>query len=139
MLIVNKEADINTLGAARAVKAKVEDLQASSTPTFTFSITRDASEEIWVMFRVLGSSALFGAMLVLVILAMDDGPSDRLLVLIAIPFSSAVGLIFLFAAGIPVSNMVVFSFHSGARDGGRRGDYRRREYPSAHRSGARIP
>ncbi len=109
LLIVNKESDINTLGAAQAVKAKVAELQDQH-PEFRFSTTRDASEEIWVMFRVLGSSAIFGAMLVLVILAWTMGLRISLLVLIAIPFSSAVGLVFLFASGIPVSNMVVFAF-----------------------------
>jgi len=109
VLIVNKESNINTLGAARAVKAKVEQLQELH-PEFQFATTRDASEEIWVMFRVLGSSALFGAMLVLVILAWTMGLRIAILVLIAIPFSSAVGLVFLYATEIPISNMVVFSF-----------------------------
>ncbi|MEM9185401.1 MAG: efflux RND transporter permease subunit [Planctomycetota bacterium] len=109
VLIVNKEADINTLGAARGVKSKVAQL-AQQYPDFTFSTTRDASEEIWVMFRVLGSSAVFGAMLVLVILAWTMGLRVSVLVLVAIPFSMAVALVFLFATGVPVSNMVVFAF-----------------------------
>ena len=87
----------------------VEDLR-SEYPDITFATTRDASEEIWLMFRVLGSSAVFGAMLVLVILTWTMGLRISLLVLVAIPFSSAVALVFLYWAGIPVSNMVVFSF-----------------------------
>lgn len=109
LLIVNKEADINTLGAADAVKDKVKELRVRY-PEFTFDTTRDASEEIWVMFRVLGSSAVFGAMLVLVILAWTMGLRISILVLLAIPFSMAVALVFLFFAGIAVSNMVIFSF-----------------------------
>ena len=108
-IIVNKEADINTLGAARAVNTLVDDLRKQY-PEIEFTTTRDTSLEIWVMFRVLGSSALFGAMLVLVILTWTMGFRISMLVLLAIPFSSAVGLIFLFAAEVPVSNMVVFSF-----------------------------
>jgi multidrug efflux pump subunit AcrB len=108
-IIVNKEADINTLGAARAVKVKVEEL-AQQYPDLEFSTTRDTSAEIWVMFRVLGSSALFGAMLVLVILAWSMGIRISILVLMSIPLSMAVASIFLFTAGIPISNMVVFSF-----------------------------
>lgn len=108
-LIINKEADINTLGAAQGVNEMVEELRQQY-PDLEFDTTRDASQEIWVMFRVLGSSALFGAMLVLVILAWTMGLRISILVLIAIPFSSAVGLIFLYASGIPVSNMVVFAF-----------------------------
>ncbi len=108
-IIVNKEADINTLGAAVAVREKVDSLQQQF-PDIKFSVTRDTSEEIWLMFRVLGSSAAFGAMLVLVILAWSMGLRISMLVLIAIPFSSAVAIAFLFFAGIPISNMVVFSY-----------------------------
>ncbi len=108
-LIVNKEANINTLGASRAIKAKIEDLRQQF-PDITFSLTRDTSEEISLMFRVLGSSAIFGAMLVLIILAWSMGFRTSILVLIAIPFSSAVALVFLYAAEVPVSNMVVFSY-----------------------------
>ncbi len=108
-IIVNKESDINTLGASRAVNALVDDLR-SEYPHIWFTTTRDTSQEIWLMFRVLGASALFGAMLVLVILAWTMGLRISILVLIAIPFSSAVGLVFLYFAEIPISNMVVFSF-----------------------------
>lgn len=108
-LIVNKEAGVNTLGAARDVKAMVASLDQQY-PELSFNTTRDSSAEIWVMFRVLGSSAIFGAMLVLVILAWTMGLRISILVLIAIPFSMAVALVFLFFTGVPVSNMVVFSF-----------------------------
>lgn len=108
-IVINKESNINTLGAARDVKSLVEDLRQQY-PDITFTTTRDTSQEIWIMFRVLGSSALFGAMLVLVILAWTMGLRISILVLIAIPFSTAVGLVFLYFAGIPISNMVVFSF-----------------------------
>jgi len=108
-IIVRKEADINTLGAARALNGLIEDLRGQY-PHIQFTGSRDTSQEIWIMFRVLGSSALFGAMLVLVILAWTMGLRISILVLIAIPLSCAVGLIFLFFAGISISNMVVFSF-----------------------------
>lgn len=109
MIIVNKESNINTLGAARAVHKLVEDLRQQY-PEIQFTATRDTSQEIWVMFRVLGSSALFGAMLVLLILTWTMGLRISLLVLLAIPFSTAVALVFLYFAGIAISNMVVFSF-----------------------------
>lgn len=108
-IIVNKEADINTLAAAISVKEKVEELRPQY-PNIKFSITRDTSAEISIMFRVLGSSFVFGAMLVLVILAWSMGLRISLLVLTAIPLSSAVGLISLYALGIPISNMVIFAF-----------------------------
>ncbi len=108
-IIVNKEADINTLGTARAVKRRVREL-AEQYPHIRFATSRDISQDIGVMFSVLGSSAVFGAMLVLVILAWTMGLRISILVLMAIPFSTAVGLIFLFAGGIAISNLVIFSF-----------------------------
>jgi len=108
-IIVNKEANINTLGAARAIKAKVQELQLRY-PHISFSTTRDTSEEISLMFRVLGSSFVFGAMLVLIILAWTMGLRVSIIVLSAIPFSCAIAVIFLFAFGVPVSNMVIFSY-----------------------------
>ncbi len=108
-IIVNKEPNINTLGTARAIKDRVAELREQY-PHIEFSTTRDISEDISVMLWVLGSSAVVGAMLVLVVLAWSMGLRISVLVLSAIPFSTAIALIFLFAAGIPISNLVIFSF-----------------------------
>jgi multidrug efflux pump subunit AcrB len=108
-IIVNKDADINTLAAARALRAKVAGLRQQY-PNVKFSMTRDTSEDISLMFRVLGSSFVFGAMLVLVILGWAMGLRVSILVLSAIPFSTAVALVFLYFFDIPLSNMVIFSF-----------------------------
>ncbi len=108
-IIVNKEPNINTLKTARTIKRRVAELQQQY-PHIQFSTTRDISEDIGIMFQVLGSSAVVGAMLVLVVLTWSMGLRISTLVLMAIPFSTAIGLIFLYAADIPVSNMVIFSF-----------------------------
>jgi len=108
-IIVNKEANINTLLTAKRIKERVAELQEEY-PHIKFSTTRDVSEDISIMFTVLGSSAVFGAMLVLIILAWTMGLRISILVLMAVPFSTAIGLVFLYAADIPVSNMVIFSF-----------------------------
>ncbi len=108
-IVLYKESDINTLGTALAVKSRVEDLKTQY-PFIEFSATRDTSEEISIMFRVLGSSFVFGAMLVLIILGWSMGLRISMLVLLAIPLSSGVGLICLYAFGVPISNMVIFSF-----------------------------
>lgn len=108
-LIVYKEQDINTLKTANAVIDRVDELK-SQYSHIDFSVSRNSSTEIQIMFRVLGSSFLFGAMLVLIILSWSMGLRISLLVLTAIPFSSAVGLIFLYSFDIPVSNMVIFAF-----------------------------
>ncbi len=108
-IIVYKEANINSMGTAAAVKNRVAELRELY-PHIQFSTTRDVSEDISIMFYVLGSSAVFGAALILVILTLTMGPRISILVLIAIPFSSAIGLIALYTGGIAISNMVLFSF-----------------------------
>ena len=108
-IIVYKESDINTLATAVALKERVEQLRMQY-PQLQFSVTRDTSEEISIMFRVLGSSFIFGAMLVLVILGWAMGLRISMLVLLAVPFSSGIGLLFLYLMEVPLSNMVIFSF-----------------------------
>lgn len=108
-IIVNKEADINTLGTAFNVRARIAELQ-SQYPHIQFACTQDTSDEIKQMFQTLGADAIFGAMVVMVILAWTMGFRISILVTLAIPFSSAVALIFLFVAGYAISNMVIFSF-----------------------------
>ena len=108
-IIVYKEANINSMGTAAAVKNRVAELREMY-PHIQFSTTRDVSKDIRTMFYVLGSSAVFGAALILVILTLAMGPRISILVLIAIPFSTAIGLITLYVNGIAISNMVLFSF-----------------------------
>ena len=108
-LVVYKESDINTYGTAQSLKALLKELEQQY-PFVSFSATRDTSDEITLMFRVLGSSFIFGAMLVLVILGWTMGLRISFLVLTAVPLSSAVALIAAYATGIPISNMVIFSF-----------------------------
>jgi len=108
-IIVNKEANINTLATAKLVKQRVAELQEQY-PHIRMSCTRDVSQDIGLMFQVLGSSAVFGGLLVLVILTWAMGMRISLLVLMAVPFSTAVALIFLWASSIPLSSMVIFSY-----------------------------
>lgn len=108
-IIVNKEQGINSLGAATAIKQRIREMQAEF-PHIQFSCTRDVSQEIRVMFNVLGSSAVFGGLLVLVILAWTMGLRISLLVVTAIPVSTAVALVFLYMADIPISSMVIFAY-----------------------------
>ncbi len=108
-IIVNKESDINSLGTSAQIKETVAKLQ-DMYPHIKFSTTRDVSRDIRLMFRVLGSSAIFGGMLVLIILAWSMGLRISMLVLLAIPVSTAFALVFLYAFGIPLSNMVIFSY-----------------------------
>lgn len=108
-IMVYKEADINTLDAVNSIRNKVEALRLRY-PSIKFSTTRDTSEEIQLMFRVLGSSFIFGALLIVVILGWGMGLKIASLVLLAIPFSSGVGLTCLLWMDVALSNMVVFSF-----------------------------
>ena len=108
-IMIYKESDINTLAAVTAIRNKVKELQPKY-PSIQFTTTRDSSEEIQLMFRVLGSSFIFGALLIVVILGWAMGLRIATLVLLAIPFSSGIGLACLYWLEVPLSSMVVFSF-----------------------------
>jgi multidrug efflux pump subunit AcrB len=108
-IIVNKEADINSLGTAKLIKQRVAELQGQF-PHIRFSCTRDISQDIAFMFQTLGQDAIFGGVVVLVILAWSMGIRVGLLVCCAIPFSMSVALVVLYAAGYAISNMVIFAY-----------------------------
>ena len=108
-ILVNKEPNINTLATAQMVKAHIEELRLKY-PEVDFHATRDSSEEIALMFEVLGSSALWGGILVVVILQLSMGFRASCMVLLAIPISTAVALVFLYVTGAAISNMVIFSY-----------------------------
>lgn len=108
-LIVNKEADINSLATANAIKARVAEL-SNQFPHIKFSCTRDVSQEIAYMFQSLGSDAVFGSLVVLIVLAWTMGLRTALLVIMAIPFAGAVSLVFLYLFGFAISNMVIFAY-----------------------------
>lgn len=108
-IIVNKESDINSLATATAIKARVAEL-SSQFPHIKFSCTRDVSQEIAFMFQTLGSDAIFGSLVVLIVLAWTMGLRTALIVIMAIPFAGAVSLVFLYFAGYAVSNMVIFAY-----------------------------
>ena len=134
-IIVYKEAKYqlvgNGLGRERTVVAELREQY----PHIKFSTTRDVSNDIRVMFYVLGSSAVFGAALILVILSAAMGLRISILVLTAIPFSSAIGLIFLYMSGIAISNMVLFSFILVLGMVCGRRNHRGREHSSPYRTG----
>lgn len=108
-IIVNKEANINSLRAAETIKQRVDELQRQY-PHLQLTCTRDVSAEIGVMFEVLGSSAVFGGMVVVIILAWSMGLLSSFLVILTIPTSTCIALTFLYAVKIPISSMVIFAY-----------------------------
>ncbi|QGJ72427.1 Efflux RND transporter permease subunit [Planctomycetales bacterium 10988] len=108
-IFVNKEADINAMQTAQEVQSTIEGLRQKY-PHIDISWTRDVSAEIRLMFEILGSSAVFGGFLVLIILCIAMGLRVSILVLMAIPFSTAVALFFFYATGTALSNMALFSY-----------------------------
>ena len=74
--MVYKESDINTLACGHGhFKNKIKELKPKY-PAIQFTTTRDSSEEIQLMFRVLGSSFIFGALFNRRHFGMDDGTAD---------------------------------------------------------------
>lgn len=108
-IIVNKEADINSLATAKLIKERIAQVQEQF-PHVRFSCTRDISQDIAQMFENLGSDAAVGGLVVLLVLGVAMGLRVSLLVVIAIPFSMAVSLVFLYFGGYAISNMVIFAY-----------------------------
>lgn len=108
-IFVNKEPNINVLATCQQVKSRVLEMQAKY-PHLTFTVSGDTSREIWVMFAVLGSSAIYGGLLVFLILYLSMGFRGSFLVVLAIPFSTAVALLVIYCCGYAISNMVIFSY-----------------------------
>lgn len=108
-LRVMKRADINMLRTVGLIKRRVNEL-GRRYPGLHIEATRDVSDEIRIMFETLGSSALYGVVLVLAMLLLVMGFRSAVLVTMALPLCLAVSLVFLYAFGLSVNNMVIFSF-----------------------------
>lgn len=127
VLQVRGQRDIDVRGTAitvqRAVDAFIadknlptglEDDDAADDKVFV-GYNRSQAREIQIMFNQLGSSAVFGMGLVVLVLAIFMGLRNALLISIAIPFSLIVAAAFMliakatFAPELAINNMSLFS------------------------------
>lgn len=88
VLLVRAKTDIDVLAATNHVQKIVDEFVAAGHAQDTkIGTARSQAREIHYMMVQLGSSALYGAMLVMVILWIFMGWRNALLVVIAVPFS----------------------------------------------------
>ncbi len=86
-LQVRPKADINTLATVDAIKRLVEEQRQQLGERYAISTFADQGRDIRIMTNQLGSSALYGLGLVLVILVVAMGVRNAALVGVAMPFS----------------------------------------------------
>jgi len=108
-LLVKKRSDINTLRTIEQIKQKVSELEQSLPEGVQVAFTSDQSREIGYMVGQLSSSALFGSLLVVILLCWAMGGRNALLVGLAIPGSLLAGFVFIHAAGIVFSTICIFA------------------------------
>ncbi len=125
VLQVRGQRDIDVRGTALAAQRIVDRFVAekglptdgaSDAPDAAFvGYNRSQAREIQIMFDQLGSSAVFGMILVVLVLAVFMGLRNALLISIAIPFSLLVSAAFMliakatFAPDLAINNMTLFS------------------------------
>ena len=107
-LVVRKKAQINMLDTLEMIKRRIAELEVRY-PGLEIQATRDVGDEIRIMFETIGSSALYGGVMVLVLLRVLMGFRSAALVTIALPVTAAITLVFLYVSGNAVNNMVIFS------------------------------
>ncbi len=108
-LLIKKRSQINTLNTIRQIKEKVQELEGALPSGVQVAFTSDQSREIGYMVSQLSGSALFGSLLVIVLLCWAMGGRNAFLVGLAIPGSLLAGFVFLHLYGIVFSTICIFS------------------------------
>jgi multidrug efflux pump len=107
-LIVRRRPDVDTLETVRLLKARVAELEAELPEGIRISVSSDSSTEIGAMVRQLGMSALFGILLVIVVLVLVFGLKQALLVACVLPFSLLFTFVGLHIFDMEISNVALF-------------------------------
>lgn len=108
-LIVKRRQDVDTVETVERLKQRVEELRASLPPGVSIEATSDSSHIIARMIRQLGVSAIFGLVLVVLVLLVMFGPRQAFLVGSVLPFSLLFALIGLYVTGMSISNIALFA------------------------------
>lgn len=108
-LLVKKQTDINTLDTLDRIKTLVSELSTSLPPGVDVALSGDQGREIGYMVRQLSESALFGSLVVMLLLLWAIGARNALIVGLAIPGSLLIGFVFIRMAGLVLSGVAMFS------------------------------
>ena len=104
MLMVQKRSGSNTVAVAKAVKARLEQLQASLPKDIQLYELMDTSKFINDSISNLAETALYGVLFVtMVTLVFLRNIRNSIVVLLTMPFSLVIALIFLFLLGFTIN------------------------------------
>ncbi|HPS28710.1 MAG TPA: efflux RND transporter permease subunit [bacterium] len=104
VLMVQKQSGANTLEVARNVKAEMERIRNNVPSDVQITELVDSSELIEVSIQNLGESAVYAAIFViLVVLFFLREWKGSLIVILTIPFSMIIGLIFMYVCGYTIN------------------------------------
>ncbi len=108
-LIVRRRPEVNTLDTVERLKAAVEELKSTLPPGVTIEESSDSSKIIGAMIRQLGTSAIIGLVLVVLVLFAMFGVRRALLVGSVLPFSLLFTFLGLWVFGMEISNIALFA------------------------------
>jgi len=104
VLMVQKQSGANTLEVAKNVKAEMEHIKNNIPSDVQITELVDSSELIEVSIENLGETAVYAAIFViLVVLLFLREWKGSLIVILTIPFSMIIGLIFMYLCGYTIN------------------------------------
>lgn len=110
-LVLHAKSGQNIVGLVGQVKTRIAELRAEGLlpAGIEATYTKDQSFWIWLMIQQLGSSALFGGVLVVVVLYFGMGLRSGFIIAAAIPFSVLFCCLCQAVFGLSINNMTLFS------------------------------
>jgi len=108
-LWVMKEREGSVVRVADDVRRTVEQFDARLSEDVTFEVRNDTSIEVRDTLAILERNALFGGILVAIVLFIFIGMRNATLAVIGIPFSFFAAFILMNSAGITINTLSLFS------------------------------
>ena len=108
-LAVRKQSDINTLKTIKEIKRRLDGVSLTLPPGIELLFSHDKSTGIKRLVGELGTNAMYGGTLVIVILFITMGFRNAILISMAIPFSILVTILLLYVFGMSISSIALFS------------------------------
>lgn len=107
-LRVNKVPRGNSVGVIEAVREEVETIRASADPSLEFSLSNDSTVQIRDSIDVLLNNALFGLLLLVVILFLFVGIRNAIMTALGIPITFAITFVVLELLGETFNSNTLF-------------------------------
>ncbi|MBN1150029.1 efflux RND transporter permease subunit [candidate division WOR-3 bacterium] len=108
-LAIYKKTNGNTIGISKRIREELEIIRENLPLGISFDITFDQSDYINENLNQLKQNAIFGSILVILILVLGVGWRNAVLVMISIPLIISTSFAALFLLGYSLNNMSLFS------------------------------